>query len=100
MRSVEHGYGLAGGGYGSYFFCNRKTCSFFFKEKECPVCESRLATDGSCEDCGTPDEIQALMKVIYKQPCGACRQDQKIGPDGYCANVCADGEPCGGHPVA
>jgi hypothetical protein len=31
---LEHGFGLAGGGYGSYVFCSREGCDYFYKWQE------------------------------------------------------------------
>jgi hypothetical protein len=30
---VEHGFGLAGGGYGSYAWCTRDRCTWFYKRQ-------------------------------------------------------------------
>lgn len=36
---VETGYGLAGGGFGTYWFCWTDSCEWMAKIQECPVCE-------------------------------------------------------------
>lgn len=47
--AVEHGYGLAGGGYGSYAWCDAGECDFFLKAQECPKCEGVIDADCTCE---------------------------------------------------
>lgn len=32
--NTEHGYGLAGGGFGPYVFCTSDSCEFFAKQQE------------------------------------------------------------------
>lgn len=96
-KTVMHGFGLMGGGFGSYAACTAKGCTFFFKEPHCPVCDTRLQPDGSCEDCGTPEQQQALLRKLYPARCGACQKVTTVRlPDGRCGNMCSDGEPCGG----
>lgn len=46
-KTLYTGYGLAGGGMGSYRFCN--ACDFFAKDHECSFCEGPTE-DGVCTD--------------------------------------------------
>ncbi len=37
--SVDTGFGLMGGGFGSYWFCERDSCDWFAKIQSCPECD-------------------------------------------------------------
>ncbi len=96
-NTVDSGVGLMGGGYGTYYFCTRKKCSFFFKEQECEVCESTKDPEGNCPECGTPEQIKQKLAVLYPPTCRACgRITASRLADGKCGNLCSDGLACGG----
>lgn len=47
---IGDGYGLAGGGFGSYQYCENSACDWFVKDHECPVCEMVGEHDDDCTE--------------------------------------------------
>jgi hypothetical protein len=52
---ITHGFGLMGGGFGPYKFCNNEQCDWFWKECHCMWCEDPIGDDepepGVCRSC-------------------------------------------------
>lgn len=92
-RTLQHGYGLMGGGMGAYVFCTRKGCRFLHVDKECPVCEAVMVGD-VCRDCGDAEARKVLLAKRYPPTCGGCRTSGNF-VNGACVHVCRDGLPCG-----
>lgn len=52
--SVETGFGLAYGGYGSYQYCEAEGCGWFEKERICASCEG---VGEHYPDCHKPEQL-------------------------------------------
>jgi len=63
---IDVGYGLVGGGMGSYKACMNEECDWFYKECECAWCEEKIehGTDtdhpGICVNCHTERTAKGL----------------------------------------
>lgn len=61
-QQVEHGYGLAGGGFGAYQLCTSDSCDWMHKEYECPYCDSVLSEGQS--NCGDPKCVRKAESEV------------------------------------